>query len=174
MTYETYKMMCYICAGAGSILFIVTIFLFFKLKIVKVIADITGSAEKKGIRNIENQSMDNATKLYSTGGLNNQHSSSAGKIPNDIKSVNSRAGMNANKQTAKLNQKEFPRSSDEFNKTTILSADELFDDSNKTTVLKAEDLYQNSDETTVLVQNQMEGFRIEYEIQFVHTGERIM
>ena len=56
MTYEQYQMMFYIALTACIILFLLTVILFFVLKIPRVFGDITGLSRKKAIRNINEQS----------------------------------------------------------------------------------------------------------------------
>lgn len=55
MTYETYTWMCYICAGLSIFMLIVSIVLFLKLRIKKVLGDLTGFTERKAIRSIREQ-----------------------------------------------------------------------------------------------------------------------
>lgn len=56
MTYEQYQLMFYIALAACIILFLLTVILFFVLRIPKVFGDITGLSRKKAIKNINEQS----------------------------------------------------------------------------------------------------------------------
>ena len=56
MTYEQYQLMFYIALIACIIFFLLTVVLFFALKIPKAFGDITGLSRKKAIKNINEQS----------------------------------------------------------------------------------------------------------------------
>lgn len=56
MTYEQYQLMFYIALAACIILFLLTVILFFVLRIPKVFGDITGLSRKRAIKNINEQS----------------------------------------------------------------------------------------------------------------------
>lgn len=55
MTYEQYQMMFYIALAACIILFLLTVILFFALKIPRAFGDITGLSRRKAIKNINEQ-----------------------------------------------------------------------------------------------------------------------
>ncbi len=56
MTYEQYQFIFYITLAACIILFLLTVILFFALKIPRAFGDITGLSRKKAIKNINEQS----------------------------------------------------------------------------------------------------------------------
>ena len=174
MTYDTYRMTFYICSIASTVFFLISVVLFFKLHIIKILGDLTGHNARKGVKSIrEYKGNDNNTQLYSTGNLNKGRGKITDKISvsGNLNTIESKSSMNVG--TEKL--------SDDYNATTILSNSELQTESNETTILTSEEKmtaqseYASSDdETTVLQVNQIEGFEIEYEITFVHTNERLI
>lgn len=56
MTYEQYQLMFYIALVACIILFLLTVILFFVLKIPRAFGDVTGLSRKKAIKNLNEQS----------------------------------------------------------------------------------------------------------------------
>lgn len=150
MTYEVYR---YIFIGAAilcGILAVTSVFLFFYLKIPKVIGDLTGSTARKAIEEIRQQNESSGHKTYKTSLVNQER----GKLTDKISpsgnlypaGTDPLAGAMA---TEKIGTQQLEYSS---NDTELLS-----------------DI--GSEETSVL--SDVNTFVVEYEITFIHTDEVI-
>ncbi len=163
MTYEMYRYVFLGAAALGAILFVVSVILFFTLRIPKVISDLTGRTARKAIENIRLQNEQTGDKSYQSSAVNLER----GKLTDKI----SRSG------------RLIPRNSTPFGTGIItekISTQKLSqDDSGETTVLgeagETAVLDAGVAETTLLApaaQN-VQAFTLEYEITFIHTSEVI-
>lgn len=93
MTYEVYR---YIFIG-GAILFgillLVTVFLFFYLKIPMVIGDLTGTTAKKAIKSIRIQNESSGNKVYGVSSRQSQRSSLTDKISASGSLIENKGGL---------------------------------------------------------------------------------
>ncbi|MBU3112353.1 hypothetical protein [Clostridium lacusfryxellense] len=67
-----YEIMYYVGMAMVILMFIVSVLLFIKLKIYKVIGDLTGSTAKKAIKNKREYNMQTNEKIYHTGAMNKE------------------------------------------------------------------------------------------------------
>lgn len=79
MTYEMYMWICYISAGFSVLMLIVSIFLFFKLKIAIVIGNLTGITAKKAIKIIRQQNSIAENSAYNNTKINHTQEETADK-----------------------------------------------------------------------------------------------
>ena len=151
MTYEQYLLLFYICLALSVISFLVAVFLFFKLRIINVIGDLSGSNAKKAIENIRQQNESSGNKAFNPSPVNKSRGkitdkiTLSGKVQNTPSSSGISVGtekikveINKTEETTVLTQDLTE------NETTVLSNDST---DNETTVL-ANDSFGN--ETTVL------------------------
>jgi len=141
VTRENYMVICYVAAALCVILLLVSVFLFFKLNIIGVIGDLSGSNARKGIEDIRRQNNSGAGKVHKTGHVNRERGKVTSKITpsGNLKPVGERVESFAG--TQKFHTQEIALGTVE-NGTTVLGAPE-------TTVLSA----GFSNETTVLAEN---------------------
>ena len=165
MTYEVYRYVFLGAAVACGVFLVLSVVLFFLLHIPKVISDLTGRTERKGIEAIRRQNEKSGDKSYQSSQVNLER----GKLTDKI----SRSG------------RLIPREGTPFGtgmitekiSTQRLSVEEISDEtavltvSQETTVLDA-----GVGETTLLSAEEQalsQSFAVEYEITFVHTTEVI-
>ena len=193
MSYDVYRYIFFISAGLAALCLILSVILFFVLKIPRVIGDLTGSTAKKAIENIRNQNESSGDKVHKTSYVNKQRGRITDKMTDSGKliptaSVNEGGAM----ATAKISttvlatqaRESYEASllesnteettildSSSGNETTVLSQNT----GNETTVL-SQDFYNpnTADETSILSQNEANVFVIEYELTFIHTDEVII
>ena len=164
MTYDIYRYIFMGGAVLAGIMFVLSVLLFFLLKIPHVLGDLTGRNARKAIENIRNQNESSGDKLYKTSQVNRERGkltdkiSPSGSLMRDPSGVLGGGGAMA---TEKISTQELPP---EANETTVL------DTANETTVLNSE-----AGETTLLdaQPDAAPVFQIEYEITFIHTDEVI-
>jgi len=148
MTYEVYR---YIFIGAAilcGIMAVTSVFLFFYLKIPKVIGDLTGSTARKAIEEIRQQNENSGHKTYKTSLVNQER----GKLTDKIS------------PSGNL----YPAGTDPLGgamATEKIGTQQLEYTSNDTELLS--DI--GSEETSVL--SDVNTFVVEYEITFIHTDE---
>lgn len=163
MTYEIYRYIFIGGAVLAGVMFVVSVLLFFVLKIPYVLGDLTGRNAKRAIENIRNRNESSGDKLYKSSKVNRERGKITDKISpsgNLIKKPSGNLGGGA-MATEKISVQEFPP---EANETTVL------DVANETTVLDSEV------GETVLLDAQSDAipvFQIEYEITYIHTDEVI-
>lgn len=162
MTYEMYRYVFLGAAIACGIFFVISVVLFFTLRIPKVISDLTGRTARKAIENIRLQNEQSGDKTYQSSAVNLQRGKLTDKISQSGRLVQRDAtpfgtGVITEKiSTAKLDIVE------PAGETSVLTpADE-------TSVLSSE-----IGETAVLAEQAVQEFTIEYEITFIHTNEVI-
>lgn len=148
MTYEIYR---YVFIGAAvlcGIMAVVTIFLFFFLKIPKVVGDLTGRTARKAIEEIRQQNESSGDKTYKSSLVNRER----GKLTDRI----SPTGSIYPAETGPI-------------------AGAMATEKIGTQQLDYTDVLDNvgGEETTVLNENAGNNFVIEYEITFIHTDEII-
>lgn len=164
MTYDIYRYIFMGGAILAGIMFVLSILLFFFLKIPHVLGDLTGRNARKAIENIRNQNESSGDKLYKTSQVNRERGkltdkiSPSGSLMRDPSGVLGGGGAMA---TEKISTQELPPQADE---TTVL------DTANETTVLNSE-----AGETTLLdaQPDTAPVFQIEYEITYIHSEEVI-
>ncbi|MBQ9247981.1 MAG: hypothetical protein IJ171_05275 [Ruminococcus sp.] len=193
MSYDIYRYIFLISAGLAVLCLILSVILFFVLKIPRVIGDLTGSTAKKAIESIRNQNEKSGDKVHKTSYVNKQRGRITDKMTDSGKliptaSVNEGGAM----ATAKISttvlatqaRESYEASllegnteettildSSSGNETTVLSQNT----GNETTVLSQGFYNPNTaDETSILSQNEANVFVIEYELTFIHTDEVII
>ncbi|WP_302626185.1 hypothetical protein [uncultured Eubacterium sp.] len=175
MTYESYIWMCYICAGLSGFMLLLSVFLFFKLKIIGVVGDLTGSNAKKAIRDIRERNKATGNKAYKPSEVNQKRGRVTDKISNSGNLYPFRESSNISAGTEKLEKTSHSSETQVLdNHTTLLQNTE----NNQTTVLKQ----STPKVTTVSDRQKMDDigkiagkyrFSIEYDITFTHATERI-
>ena len=174
MTYDIYR---YIVIGAAilcGIMFVISILVFFLLRIPKVISDLTGATARKAIKNIREQNEASGDKAYKVSAFNEARGRLTDKISpsgNIVQQYQSQMrGIDTTKiRTQELQVEETANQTtvlEQYNETTVLS------DAGETSVLGAPE--QTYGETVVLspVAADTE-FRGEFEITYIHTNEVI-
>lgn len=174
MEYEIYN---YIFIGAAilsGIMLLVSILLFFLLKIPRVIGDLTGRTARKAIEDIRNQNESTGDKTYKSSTVNRQRGKITDKISPSGNLVPKHPEMDTSAMgTAKISTARLPSEEttvlDVQNETTVLDGTAA-----ETTVLSAEQQSMGN-ETTVLnpVGISDSVFQIEYEITYIHSNEII-
>lgn len=178
MTYEVYRYIFIGGAILSGIMLLVSVLVFFMLKIPTVIGDLTGSNARKAIENIRNSSKDTLDK---TGKPANRGSITDKISPSGRITERRAANLDEGPSTVRLNPKRVTAS-----ETTVLDQSPA-NSASETTVLNQSSVTVSSD-TTVLSQNSTNGtfettvldaqptsslFVIEYEITYIHTNEVI-
>ena len=187
MTYEMYR---YVFLGAAvgcGLFFVISVVLFFTLKIPRVINDLSGRTAKKAIANIRMQNEQSGDKTYRSSPVNLER----GKITDRISKSGSlirreETPFGVGHVTEKIDDYQMSAGEtsvlDSTNETTVLGA------ASETTVLGAVNettvLNMGYGETSVLdaampmaapvVHVTDQAFTIEYEITYIHTTEVIV
>lgn len=163
MTYDVYR---YIFLGAliaCGIMIVISLILFFTLKIPRVIGDLTGHTARKAIEDIRRQNEQSGDKTYKSSAVNLQRGKLTDKITRSGKLVKRGESPFG---TGVITEQLAGQSTNAYSEdTTVLET------APETTVL-----FSLSGETTVLDTSDVvnaQGFVIEYEITFVHTNEVI-
>lgn len=163
MTYDIYRYIFIGGAVLAGVMLVVSVLLFFLLKIPHVFGDLTGRNARKAIENIRNQNESSGDKLYKTSKVNRERGKLTDKISPSGSLMRDPSGIlgGGAMATEKISTQELPP---EANETTVLDA------ANETTVLNSE-----FGETTLLdAQSDVAPvFQIEYEITYIHTDEVI-
>ena len=193
MTYEIYRYIFLGGAILAGIMLVVSVCVFFRLKIPSVIGDLTGSNARKAIENIRKQNARAGEKIYRPSLVNQERGritdkmSPSGRIMNSLSSPSVNILETGRISTQKLhaqagsdkaavqidngvsgNETTILGQERDPNATTILGQER---DPNATTVLGND---HRANETTVLnAQSSGQEFFIEYEITYVHTAEVI-
>lgn len=182
MTYEIYRYIFLGGAILAGLMLVVSVLVFFLLKIPTVIGDLTGANARKAIENIRNHNESTGDKTYRTSQVNKDRGKLTDKIsPSGRIIKNPSASLHGAMGTEKIGtQRLHPEMVAE--ETAVLSGE--LTQSSETTVLTGE--LTQSPETTVLsqenyanetdvlsAQNLVNAFVIEYEITYIHTDEVI-
>ncbi len=186
MTYEQYQLMFYIALAACIILFLLTVILFFALKIPRAFGDITGLSRKKAIKNLNEQS--EKAKISGSASEETDRISPSGRIISDY---TGNTVITEKIETERITGgNETTVLSENIAETTVLSGNiaettVLFGNAEETTMLNG----FGTGETTLLTENTMfmtpeteplqplgivveKGFAKEIQsIIFIHTGE---
>ena len=177
MTYDVYR---YIFIGAAilcGIMFVVSVIVFFTLKIPKVISDLTGATARKAIKQIREQNEASGDKAYKVSGFNEARGKLTDKISPSGRIVHQypaqMRGINTTKiETQELQAEETANQTsvlDQYNETTLLSNEGV----GETSVLDA--FEQPGGETSVLNAVVADAaFCVEFEITYIHTNEVIV
>lgn len=180
ITADECMMVCYIGIALCAMFALITVFLFFKLNIIGVIGDLSGSSARKGIENIRNQNQISGNKAYKSSNVNRERGKLTDKITSSGRLASAGESVDVSVGTEKFKTGELPQS----NETVVLDAYSSGGyESDETTVLmkNATDettvLASSFDETTILnvenLKNIGSGIVVEEEIVFVHSNERI-
>lgn len=196
MTYDVYMMIFAVGRILAVLMFVVSLILFFALKIPAVIGDLSGATARKAIENIRNQNEESGEKAYKSSAVNKER----GKLTDKISpsgSLHSKPsdklgfGMKTEKiSTQRLDSEDAGETTvlSAANETTVLSSSigetEVLNEApvfNETTLLspdmmapstESNDVQMGFGDTTELPP--MPGvFVIEQEITFIHTQEII-
>ena len=145
MTYEVYRYIFVIGAVLAGIMFVISVAMFFVLKIPSVIGDLTGATARKAIENIRISNENTGNKIYRTSPVNRERGKLTDKIsPSGRLIKNPSTSLRGAMETEKIApQQYYPEAA--ANATTLL-ADNLPTGS-ETTVLAKEN------ETTLLTNN---------------------
>ena len=153
MTYDWYRYINIIFAILCVIMLIVTVFLFYKLKIRKVIGDITGSTARKAINDIREQSSKVSEHAYTSNSLKPHKYRITDKITHSGKIVN--------EPSKKLHRN--ADSTEELTEATVLLA------SSQETML----LHESSETMVLGNHNMVSMFEVEEDMTYTHTNEVI-
>lgn len=187
MSSTEYMIICYISAALCILSFLITLFIFFKMNILGVIGDLSGTTAKKGIETIRNENARTGNKAHKTSHINRERGrltdriTSSGKLSPHGESIELSVGTEKF-NTGKLTEADYGEETTVLNsynndETTVLTNGY----SEETTVLAS----SYNEETTLLSYNYAEnsftlknslanaGVVIEEEIIFVHSNERI-
>ena len=156
---DTFKIIAIVCFVLAIAALLVTIILFFKLNIKKIISDLSGHTAKKYIEQQKEKKIKNEVRVYSN------PAKEVSQISNNMDVIKGpSAGANPNNKTMEL---------DADNEKTVLlgecEATAILGDSEATTVL-------GNDETTTILSAALlnpNGFVVEKDITITHTHEKI-
>lgn len=200
MSYDTFMIIFYVALGLSVALLSVSAVLFFKLNIISVIGDLSGSTARKAIEDIREHNTASGGKAHKPSPVNRSRGKITDKMTKSGRLEPQHPDVNVTPGTARF------RTSELNDATTVLASSEgttlLATDNNSTTVLETSyaqpvrnetsvlSVSSTGNETTVLgVDNDSfrmapnpeqftqadlpDGFVIEEEITFIHTSERI-
>ena len=136
MTYEVYQYIFYGGMGVAVLFFIVSVLLFFVLRIPDVIGDLTGATARRAIEDIRNRNEETGEKLYKSSTVNKQR----GRLTDKISESGRIISRNPNEFGGAMATEKISTQKIANNETTVLSS------SNETTLLSTEN------ETTLLSQ----------------------
>jgi len=130
MTYDVYMMIFEVGRILAILMFVVSLILFFVLKIPAVIGDLFGATARKAIENIRNQNEESGEKAYKSSAVNKER----GKLTDKISPSGSLHSKPSDKlgfgmKTEKISTQRLD--SEDAGETTVLSA------ANETTVLSS-------------------------------------
>lgn len=182
MTYEIYRYIFLGGAILAGIMLVVSVLVFFLLKIPNVIGDLTGANARKAIENIRNQNETSGNKTYRTSQVNQERGKITDKISQSGKLIKSPShSLHGAMNTEKIGTQKLQNDAG-ANETTVLGAPIAsgnettvlgtpMTSGNETTVLRHEPV---GNETTVLSAPSFDSaFVVEYEITYIHTDEVI-
>jgi len=169
MTYEIYRYIFLGGAILAGIMFVVSVLVFFLLKIPTVIGDLTGANARKAIENIRNHNESTGDKTYRSSQVNQERGKLTDKISPSGRLIKDPShSLHGAMGTEKISTQQL-HPGDDTNETTVLTGE--LTGANETTVLSNE---SHANETTVLnAQTFSNAFVIEYEITYIHTDEVI-
>lgn len=194
MTAEIYMIIFYIGLALSVIMLAVTVFLFFKLRIISVIGDLTGSTARKEIAQMREQNSSSGNKAHKPSHVNQKRGRLTDKMSpsGNLKTPTSKdLGVSVGTGKIQTQQTDKAHTSELATETTVLASDDehlttvLSSAENETTVLDC------SQETTVLASTlnnlthpesaanrkaavrNLNAFVIEDEVTFKHSNEKI-
>ncbi|MGM9603122.1 MAG: hypothetical protein ACI3W5_16240 [Faecousia sp.] len=170
MTFEMYRYLSLGMAIACGIMVAVSVVLFVKLQIPKVIADLTGRTAKKAIADIRRQNEQTGDKAYKSSSVNLRRGKLTDKMsPSGRIEARHTTPFGTGVITEKI-------ASNKNLDTEISDGNETRKYEEETAVLSSALLTGIHTETMVLQRQEAENdrrFTIEYEITYVHTNEAI-
>ena len=150
-----YQTMYYVGLAIMILMFIISVILFKKYNIYKVVGDLTGASAKKAIENMRLNNEKNGVKSYKTSEISNER----GKLTDKIF-----LGGRLFKNTGKIR------------KSSGITGN-LIPDPHKSLIGEETTLLQNAEETTVLDNNQKGSpeyyFDIDFDLMLIDTCESI-
>lgn len=169
MTYEIYRYIFIGGAVLAGIMLVVSVLVFFLLKIPTVIGDLTGANARKAIENIRNQNETTGDKTYRSSQVNRERGRLTDKIsPSGRLIKNPSHSLHGAMGTEKIGTQQLHHEEPAC-ETTLLSGE--LTGGAETTLLAPQG---PANETTVLnAQSVVTEFTIEYEITYIHTNEVI-
>lgn len=178
MTYDVYR---YIFIGAAilcGIMFAVSVLVFIRLRIPKVISDLTGLTARRAIKSIREQNEASGDKAYKVSAFNEARGKLTDKISPSGNVVQQYQAQMRGIDTTKIETQEL-QVDEAANQTSVLDRyEEMVLPENEgvgeTAVLSAPE--QTSGETSVLspVNAVDNTFCVEFEITYIHTSEVIV
>ncbi len=166
MNAEIYKVISTVGFILAAIMLILSIILFLKLNIPKVIGDITGKTAKKAIQRIHEQNEQSGDKAYKSSPMNIARGKISDKITNSgnlIAKDNRPIVVNVGKE--KISTQELK----DQNQTTVLCSD-----SDETTVLDITESLDGKANVNNHNQEINQQANLEQDITFIHTDEVIL
>lgn len=191
MTYEVYMMIFEVGRILAILMFVVSLVLFFVLKIPAVIGDLSGATARKAIENIRNQNEESGDKAYKSSAVNKERGKLTDKIsPSGSLHTTPSDKLGFSMRTEKISTQRLDVEDvgettvlSAANETTVLSSNagetEVLNEApsfNETTLLSP-DLMNTTGEVdcgnTAKLSPVLDYFEIEQEITFIHTQEII-
>lgn len=198
MSSTEYMIICYVAAVLCIVSFLITLFIFFKLNILGVIGDLSGTTARKGIESIRNENAKTGNKAHKISHVNRERGRLTDRITpsGSLSSLGEKVELSVGTEkfnTGKLIDSECDSDITDLNgyngdKTTVLTNGY----SEETSVLNVyisdeTTILENSynEETTILSHNCVEselnskdliansGIVVDEEIIFVHSNEHI-
>lgn len=170
MTYEMYRYIFWGALAACGIFFLITVALFFMLRIPKVIGDLTGRTARKAIDDIRKSNEQSGDKTYQSSAVNLERGKLTDKISQSGRLV-PRDGTPFG--TGFITEKISTQQLDPVGETDVLSATDetsiLSEPVGETAVL---DSPVGQTELLTPVEP-VQAFTVEYEITYIHTNEVI-
>ncbi len=172
MTYEVYYYIFLGSAILSAIMFVVSVILFFALKIPTVIGDLTGANARKAIENIRSQNESSGNKTYQSSTVNRERGKLTDKISPSGRLIKDPShSIHGAMATAKIGTQKLTPEDLGGGETMVLTAE--LTGAGETTLLSEQ--ASTAPETSVLAQpNAMAAFTVEYEIMLIHTNEVIV
>lgn len=158
MSYDMYRYIFIISTCISIVLLVLSVFLFIKLDIPKIIKDLLGINAKRAIENIRTENEKSGKKVYKPSQINIERGKLTDKITESGRISSKESGLKLSTPTAKLDSEQLYYSEE----TEVLQTHDMSFDANETTVL--EENYEQEEQQ----------FEIEFDITFIHTDEIVV
>lgn len=182
MGYDEFITLFYVAMAICLVMFVVSVVLFFKLRIIAVIGDLSGSTAKKAIETMRERNQASGVKAHKPSHVNQARGKVTDKMSASGRVKEMSAKLIINTGTSKIHTAELIGNETtvlaDSQETTVLAQETtVLADSQETTVLAyegAEVLSSNSDNLPKNVSvNVSDVFDVEDDIVFTHTNEKI-
>jgi hypothetical protein len=163
MTYEIYRYIFIGSVALAAVMLVVSVLLFIRFKIPKVIGDVTGSTARKAVKEIRNHNITSGDKAYQSSPVNLARGKVTDKISQSGQLIRKPDPGGTIFQTAKISTQEITGADE----TTVLD---------ETTALEQQSAPESGATTLLSAQEPSADniFEVEYDIAFIHTTEIIV